>query len=269
MKIQGKVAVVTGAGTGVGRETALKLGLGGGGGGGVVVNYSKSKEAAEGVVREIVAGGGRAMAHQADVSDATQADGLIDAAMQHFGRLDILINNAGTTEFIAFDKLDDVTDEVWQKIMGVNVQGPFNCTREAAKAMEATRQIDGPDWQGGEIVTTSSVAGLIGVGSSIPYAASKAAANNMTLALARTLAPGIRVNAVAPGFISGDWLKAGLGDNYESTMAAFNAKLPLGRVCDPLDVAEAILSLVEGSDLVTGQILTVDSGMTIMAPVTI
>ncbi|MHC4995749.1 MAG: SDR family NAD(P)-dependent oxidoreductase [Planctomycetota bacterium] len=266
MQIHGKVAVVTGAGTGVGRETAIKIARLGGA---VVVNYSRSEEAANRVVADIESSGGRAKAHRADVAVDAEARGLIDEAIGSFGRLDILVNNAGTTEFIPFDRLDDVTDAAWDKIMGVNVRGPFHCTRAAVKAMRATQEMDGDAWEGGEVVTTSSVAGLIGVGSSIPYAASKAAVNNMTLSLARTLAPHIRVNAVAPGFISGDWLKDGLGDNYESIMAAFNGKLPLGRVCDPPDVADAILSLITGSDLVTGQVLTVDSGMTIMAPITI
>jgi 3-oxoacyl-[acyl-carrier protein] reductase len=112
-------------------------------------------------------------------------------------------------------------------------------------------------------VNVSSVAGIAGVGSSIPYCASKAALNNLTVTLARALAPRIRVNAVAPGFITGRWLAGGLGEAYDAVKQSVENRLPLGRVCDPEDVAEAILSLVVGSDLVTGQIVAVDGGMLI------
>ena len=154
-------------------------------------------------------------------------------------------------------------DDVWQRLYQVNVVGAFHCARAAAKLM---RETCGPD--GAEIVNVGSIAGLKATGSSIPYAASKAALHNMTVALARTLAPDrIRVNAVAPGFITGRWLEEGLGERYESTKAAFEKAMPLGAVCTPEDVAVAILSLVEGSDLVTGQILACDAGMSLAEPV--
>lgn len=261
MQLENKAAIVTGAGTGVGRATALKLARLGAH---VVVNYNRSRDAAEEVVREIEDAGGRAIAHQADISSDEQARTLVEAAREAFGRLDILVNNAGTTEFIPFDQLDRVSDDVWQKIMGVNVVGPFHCARAAAPVMRETTGGDG-----GQIVNVSSVAALAGAGSSIPYAASKAALNNLTLALARTLAPEIRVNAVAPGFIAGSWLEEGLGDRYETVKALHEANLPLRKVCAPEDVADAIVSFATGSTLVTGQILVCDGGARIMQPVRI
>lgn len=116
---------------------------------------------------------------------------------------------------------------------------------------------------GGAIVNVSSVAAQLGQGSSIPYCCSKAALDSLTVSLARTFAPQIRVNGVAPGFIAGRWLEGGLGANYERTRDAFAGSLPLGRVCDPEDIAEGILSLLTGSDLVTGQTLAIDAGMLI------
>jgi len=260
MKIDGKVAIVTGAGTGVGAATAKLLASKSCR---VAVSYRKSAQEAEGMVAAIEGAGGEAFSFRADVASDNEARALVDAAIEKFGRLDLLVNNAGTTEFIPFDDLDAVGDDVWQRLYQVNVVGAFHCARAAAKAMPKTC---GPD--GAEIVNVGSIAGLKATGSCIPYAASKAALHNMTVALARTLAPDrIRVNAVAPGFIAGRWLEEGLAERYETTKAAFEKAMPLGAVCTPYDVATAILSLVEGSDLVTGQILACDAGMSLAEPV--
>ena len=256
MKLDGKVALVTGAGTGVGAATAVLLAEKGCR---VAVNYRRSGEEAAEVVAAIEETGGEAFAFQADVASDNEARALVDAAIEKFGRLDLLVNNAGTTEFIPFDDLDAVGDDVWQRLYQVNVVGAFHCARATVKAMRETVGADGA-----EIVNVGSVAGLKATGSCIPYAASKAALHNLTVALARTFAPArIRVNAVAPGFITGRWLEEGLGERYESTKAAFEKAMPLGAVCAPADVAVAILSLVEGSDLVTGQILACDAGMSL------
>ena len=152
---------------------------------------------------------------------------------------------------------DAVTAEDWQRILGVNLIGAFQMARAVKAPMDAAGA--------GVIVNVSSVAGIAGVGSSIPYCASKAALNNLTVTLARSLAPKIRVVAVAPGFITGRWLSGGLGGAYEPVKKAMEAKSPLGRVCDPTDVADAIVSLICGSDLVTGVVLPVESGMLISA----
>ena len=252
MDVKDKAAIVTGAGTGVGRATALRLAALGCS---VLVNYSRSKEAAEEVSGEVRALGVDSRAVRADVAVDADCRALVEQARRAFGRLDVLVNNAGTTSFIPHADLDKVTDEDWNTILSVNLKGPFQMTRAARALMEESG--------GGEVVMTSSVAGIAGVGSSIPYCASKAALNNLTITLARVIGPNIRVNGVAPGFIDGSWLQQGLGDAYDPIKTAMQAKSPLGRVSTPDDVAEAILSLITGSDLVTGHVLPVEGGMLI------
>jgi 3-oxoacyl-[acyl-carrier protein] reductase len=252
MQLDGRAAIVTGGGTGVGRATALELGRRGCA---VVVNYSRSKDEAERTAAEVAALGVRALALRADVADDAACRGLIDAAVRELGRLDVLVNNAGQTVFVPHANLEGVGSDDWARVLGVNLIGPFQLARAARAPMEAAG--------GGAIVNVSSVAGIAGIGSSIPYCASKAGLNILTVILARTLAPKIRVNAVAPGFITGRWLADGLGAAYEPIKRAMEQRAPLGRVCDPEDVAAAILSLVAGSDMVTGQVLGVDGGMLI------
>lgn len=252
MKVEGKAAVITGGGTGVGRATGLALGKLGCA---VLVNYSRSNKEAEETARDIAALGVKAIPFKADVADDAKCRAMIEEAVKEFGRLDVLVNNAGTTSFIPHPDLDAVKDEDWDRIMAVNVKGTFQCARAARGPLEEAGE--------GEIINITSVAGLAGTGSSIPYCASKAAIINMTVTLARALAPKIRVNAVAPGFINGRWLRAGIGDAYEGVKAATAERLPLGRVCEPEDIAEAILSLITGSDLVTGHTLPCEGGMLI------
>jgi 3-oxoacyl-[acyl-carrier protein] reductase len=247
-----RVALVTGGGTGVGRATAMRLAALGYA---VAVNYSRSRDDADQTAASIESQGGHAVALQADVASDDAARQLVAATVARFGRLDVLVNCAGTTEFIPFADLERITDDVWQRLFQVNVVGAFHCARAAREPMLSVG--------GGSIVNVSSTAAQLAQGSSIPYCCSKAALDNLTVSLARTFAPRIRVNAVAPGFITGRWLENGLGNSYERVKAAFDKALPLGRVCEPDDVAAAILSLVTGSPLVTGQILAVDSGMLI------
>lgn len=255
MDVQNKVAIVTGGGTGVGRATTLalaKLGCH------VLVNYSRSSQEAEATVAEARTLGVQALAHQADVADDGACREMVRTAVEKLGRLDVLVNCAGTTEFVAADDLESVTDAMWQRIMAVNVQGPFQCARAAREPMLASG--------GGCIVNVSSVAARIASGSSIPYCASKAALDNVTVALARVFAPQIRVNGVAPGFIAGRWLERGLGPAYERVKANFEQNMPLQKVCTPEDVAGAILHFITGPDLITGQTLVIDGGMLIAPP---
>ncbi len=249
MDIRGKAAVVTGATRGVGRATALMLARGGCH---VVVNFSKSKDEAESVVREIEALGVKAAPFKCDVHVDAECRAMMDFAQKTFGRLDVLVNNAGTTQFIAHSNLEGVTDEVWDRILGVNLRGSFYCVRAARPHMEKGG--------GGAVVNVTSVAGVAGIGSSIPYCCSKAALNNLTVTLARALGPKIRVNAVAPGFIEGEWLKQGFGERYAQVKAANEARSVTGRVSQPDDIAAAIVSFITGSEQVTGQVLTVDGG---------
>jgi 3-oxoacyl-[acyl-carrier protein] reductase len=253
MKLAGKGAIVTGGGTGVGRATALALAERGCH---VLVNYSRSAAEAEQTAKEIRERGVRGAAMRADVADDAACRAMVARALEELGRLDVLVNNAATTSFIPHAELEKVTDADWERILSVNLKGPFQCIRAAREALERD--------EGGVVINVSSVAGLVGTGSSIPYCVSKAGLNLLTVILARTLGPRIRVNAVAPGFITGRWLRDGLGEPvYDAMKKHLEGRVPLRRVCGPEDVRDAILSLIEGSDLVTGQVLPVDGGMTI------
>lgn len=252
MSESNRVAVITGGGTGVGQATAQQLAQLGWA---VVVNYSRSRADAEATVAGIVAAGGRALGVQADVAMDRECRDLVEQTVATFGRVDLLVNSAGTTEFVPFDQVDQLSDEIWLRLYQVNVVGAFHCARAVREPMLATG--------GGQIINVSSVAAQLAQGSSIPYCCTKAALDSLTVSLARTFAPQIRVNGIAPGFIAGRWTQGGLGARYEGIREAYAKSLPLGRVCTPADIADGILSLVNGSQLVTGQTLTVDGGMMI------
>jgi len=247
-----KVVIVTGGGTGVGRATSLALARLGYD---VIVNYSRSKADADATVSEVTALGVRAFAVRADVAKDSECCAMVKFAVSELGRVDVLVNCAGTTEFIPFNDLDAVSDEAWERLCKINVVGAFHCARAVREPMLASG--------GGMIVNVSSVAAQLGQGSSIPYCCTKAALDSLTVSLARTLAPQIRVNGVAPGFIEGRWTQGGLGSKYDSIKQAYEKTLPLGCVCQPDDIADGIVSLITGSKLVTGQTLTVDAGMMI------
>lgn len=250
--LQGKAAVVTGSSSGIGRATVLELARHGCR---VVVHYNQSREEAQAVAAEVRALGVDCLAVQGDTALDVDCRRIVAAAAEKFGGVDLLVNSAGTTQFIKHDDLDAVTDDVWQRIMDVNVKGPFQCIRAARPLLEKSDVA--------HVINVASVAGIAATGSSVPYAASKAALINTTISLARALAPKIRLNAVAPGFIAGRWLEQGLGSSYEKTKEKTAAGLPLGRVSTPEDIADAILGLLLGSKQVTGQVLPVDGGMLI------
>ncbi|MGH9341161.1 MAG: SDR family NAD(P)-dependent oxidoreductase [Acidobacteriota bacterium] len=250
MNIQGKVAVVTGSSRGIGRATVEALA---GAGCSVVVNYTHSQGEAEEVAGQIRSRGGAAICVQASVVDDQDCRRLMAAAVEEFGRLDVLVNNAATTEFIPHRELDRVQEDLWDRVFRVNVRGAFQCARAALPHIEQAGE--------GEIVNVSSIAGITGEGSSIPYAASKAALITLTRSLARVFAPGIRVNCVAPGFVPTQWTQSGLGERFEEVLKANERKAVLQQACRPEDIAAAILSLITGSDMVTGQTLVCDGGM--------
>jgi 3-oxoacyl-[acyl-carrier protein] reductase len=240
-----KVALVTGSATGVGRACAVrfaKLGYS------VVVNYSKSEADAHETVRLVEAAGAQALLSPASVADELQVKGMMARVTSAFGRLDVLVNNAGMTHFIAHTDLDAVTDAVWDEIFQVNLKGAFYCTRAAMPLLRAA---------GGSVVNVTSVAGLTGMGSSIPYCASKAALNCLTQSLARAFGPEVRVNAVAPGPINTRWLAG-----REEQVAKYLEQAPLGRAAEPDDIADAVVYLAAGTSLTTGQVLVVDGGRT-------
>jgi 3-oxoacyl-[acyl-carrier protein] reductase len=239
------VALITGGGTGIGRATALLLAQRGAD---VAVNYSRSEAEAEAVAQEIRDLGRRAIKVRADVGQVEQVNRMVEEVAGQLGRLDILINNAAWTAFIDFKNLNDVTDEVWNRTLAVNLKGPFNCIRAAAPHMQKAGA--------GVVVNVSSLAGTIGRGSSIPYCASKAGLDIVTRALARVLAPTIRVNAVAPGVVKTRWVAEQPGFVRGAQM-----QTPMRRVAAAEDVAAVIASLVSDNDFVTGQTLPVDGGL--------
>lgn len=243
-----QVALVTGSATGIGRACALRFAENGFH---VVVNYSKSEEDARETLKLVEACHVRGLLVQCDVgSDAAVRD-MLHKIEREFGRLDVLVNNAGATWFIDHKNLEEMTEEKWDRILQVNLKGPFFCTRAAVPLMRKSG--------GGGIVSVSSVAGLSGDGSSIAYAASKGALNTMTKSLARALGPDIRVNAVCPGPVDTRWLRAVMSpDELEKRTSHF----PMKRPALPEDIADAVFYLATGTSLTTGQCLVVDGGRT-------
>ena len=235
--------LITGGGTGIGRATALLFAEHGAN---VVVNYSKSKDDADATVADVQKLGRRAIAVQANVSDDTAVVAMVEQTMSEFGRLDVLVNNAGMTHIVPYTELNDLTEDKWDDILGVNLKGTFFCSRAAIAAMK--------NGGGGHIVNVTSIAAATGRGSSIAYAASKAAINNMTKAMALSQAPDIRVNAVAPGVAMTRWVKG-----WEHYTDQHLEDTPLKRLAQPADVAKAIYALA-CNEFITGEIMSVDGG---------
>lgn len=242
MDLTGKVAVVTGASSGIGEAVSRAFGLAGAS---VVVNSSSSVTAGRAVADSLPQG----LYVQGDVADDDACRSVVEATLERFGRVDVLVNNAGTTKVIPHSDLDAVTDELWRRIFDVNVLGAWHMTRAALQALRSSGA--------GVVVNVTSIAGVRPVGSSIPYAASKAALNHMTLLLAQALGPEVRVNAVAPGLVDTPWTS-----DWDAVREAVRAQAPLRRSATPDDVAEAVLALVTSS-YVTGQVLCVDGGMSL------
>lgn len=243
------VALVTGAGTGIGRAVSLLLARKGYN---LVINFSRSEEAAKATARDAETAGARTLLYQCDVSDDACVQAMVEATQKEFRRLDVLVNNAGTTIDVEPKDLDEVKVEDWNRVFAVNVLGLFLVTRAAAPLLKQSPN--------GCIINTCSIAGLRPSAQPLPYAASKAAVANLTKTLANALGPEIRVNAVAPGWIEGDWMKKTLAENYEGLMARRARYTPLKRCCTPEDVAETMLSLIESNHFVTGEIIIIDGG---------
>lgn len=244
MDLRGTVGIVTGGGTGIGRAISLALARQGVA---VAIVYSRSAAEAEETVVAIAAEGGRALAVRADVSREDAVRAMVARVVDQFGGIDLLVNSAGTTQYIPLRDLDAVTDAIWDRIFAVNVKGIFYCARAVAPHMRARGR--------GAIVNITSVAGILGDGSSLPYAVSKAAANGLTRSLARALAPEIRVCAVAPGIVKTRWV-AGREEHVER----LGKSALLGRTASPEDVAAIVLALL-AQDAMTGQTLVVDGGL--------
>lgn len=242
--LKGKVALITGGGTGIGRACGLRLAQEGVQ---IVVNYSHSEREALDTQKDLEASGVGAIICKASVRDDQAVREMVKKTLQRFGRLDILINSAGTTRYVGHDDLEGLKDEYWNEIMDVNVVGLFRCCRAAADALRKQR---------GCIVNITSIAGLSGRGSSIAYAASKAAAISVTKSLARVFAPDVRVNSIAPGIVLTRWV-----EGQEDHVERLSKGTPLGRAAGPQDVAEVAYFLVGSAGFVTGQTWVVDGGM--------
>ena len=242
-------ALVTGAATGIGRSAAVALARHGYD---VVINYSRSEDAAKETARQAEAAGAKTLLYRADVSDDANVRAMVEAAEKEFGRLDALINNAGTTVDVEPKNFEAMTVEAWNRVFSVNVLGVFLVTRAATPLLKKSPN--------GCIVNTCSIAGLRPSAQPLPYAASKAAVANLTKTLANALGPKIRVNAVAPGWIEGDWMKRTLADNYQGLMDRRAKYTPLKRCCTEDDVADSMLSLILHNRFVTGEIIIVDGG---------
>jgi 3-oxoacyl-[acyl-carrier protein] reductase len=242
-------ALVTGAATGIGRSAAIALAKNGYD---VVVNFSRSEDAAKITAREAEKAGARTLLYRADVSDDASVRAMLAATEKEFGRLDVLINNAGTTADVEPKNFEAMTVDAWNRVFSVNVLGLFLVTRAATPLLKKSPN--------GCIVNTCSIAGLRPSAQPLPYAASKAAVANLTKTLANALGPQIRVNAVAPGWIEGEWMKRTLAGNYEGLMARRAKYTPLNRCCTEDDVADSMLSLILHNRFVTGEIIIVDGG---------
>ncbi len=245
------VALVTGSSRGIGRSAALAFAKQGFD---LVVNYARSEEEAHAVAREIEALGALATICRADVADEDAVRSMVDRVRADYGRLDVLVNNAGTTVDVPPSDLDGLDLEAWDRVFAVNVRGAFQVSRASAPLLGESPIAS--------IVMTCSIAGLRPGPQPFPYAASKAALANLTRTLAGALAPRIRVNGVAPGWMVGEWMEHQLGEHYDRPMERRARMTPLQRVATPDDVAETMVSLALSNRFVTGQILVVDGGFT-------
>jgi len=246
--MQGAVAIVTGGGTGIGAATVRRLAARGVS---CVINYASSRDDAEALAAEV---GHGAIAVQADIVDDAACRRLVATAIEAFGRVDFLVNNAGRTKFAAHEDLDALDAADFVDVYQLNVIAAFQMIRAAAPAMRESPF--------GAVVNVASVAGVFGIGSSVAYAASKGALITMTNSLARVLAPSIRVNAVAPGYVGTGWFEKRLDEEgFASLNAKIAAATPMAFATGPDEVAAPIALLLDPAmRAITGEVMLVDAG---------
>jgi 3-oxoacyl-[acyl-carrier protein] reductase len=254
MELHDRVALVTGGAGGIGGAVVRSLATAGVGG--VVVNYRKSDKEAKGLATEIEKNGVKAAAIRADIQADEQVRRMMDAIKHEFGRLDVLVNNAGVTHWVKLANLEGLTDSIWDEILDVNVKGSFRCARAAGEMLAESQ---------GMIINVSSISGVLATStiSSLAYGTAKAALIYMTKGLAVAMAPRVRVNCVAPAFTDTPWMSQHFGPEYPQVIATASAGYPLQRIASPQDIAGAVLGLITGGDFVTGQTLIVDGGLSL------
>jgi len=252
MTLKDKVCIVTGSATGVGAAAAIRLAERGAH---VVVNYTKSEREAQETKAQCEAKGAQAILARGDVSSDEACRAIVQAAADKWGRVDVLVNNAGSTKFAAHNDLDALTADDFLWIYKVNVVGAYQMIRACAPHMKKTGK--------GSVVNVSSIAGITGIGSSVAYAASKGALNTMTKSLARALGPEIRINAVCPGFVGTRWFSDRFDEKAFQNMVTEQERItPLKRAGTAEDIATAIVFFAgEGSDHITGETLLTDAGL--------
>jgi 3-oxoacyl-[acyl-carrier protein] reductase len=245
-----KVCVITGSSSGIGAASAIMFSERGWD---VCVNYSRDREPAEKIAAACKARGANVLLERADVSENAQCVQLASRVQSHFGRCDTLVNNAGTTKFVDLSDLDGLNAEDFHRIYGVNLIGPFQMIRAFASLLN--------DAQSAAVVNVSSIAPLIGGGSSLAYIASKGALNALTLTLARVMGPRIRLNVVAPGMVDSPWLKNGLGaERFAAMLSSYESASALNSLVSPGEVAETIYYLGAVAAKTTGEVHVVDGG---------
>jgi 3-oxoacyl-[acyl-carrier protein] reductase len=245
MEVHDKVALITGSGRGIGKAIALRLAQEGAH---VVLNASKSIDEAKMTLSELPKKVGQEHSFiQADIKTPEQIFKMMDQINQRYGRLNILVNNAGTTRFIKHDQLGDLTTEIFDKIYQVHVRGTYVCVQHALPMLKKDKE--------SLVVNIASIAAMTAVGSNIAYCAMKAALVNMTKSMARALAPGVRVNVISPGLTETELIK-GWGE-YKSEQIS---KTPLGRLATCEDIASAVYALVTSLEYMTGQNIVLDGG---------
>ncbi|MBR0682365.1 SDR family oxidoreductase [Roseomonas eburnea] len=248
--LKGKTALVTGAASGIGLATAVMLLESGAK---VAINHLADDPRGPEVVAKLRANGRDAVSAPGDVGDAEDCVRMVNQAVADLGRLDYLVNNAGTPgtrSIIRPQELDRLTEELWETVLSVNLLGVFRCTKAAAPALKAA---------GGAVVSVASIAGLDSPGSSMAYGATKAGVISLTKNLARALSPDVRVNAIAPGAVDSSWMVEWTEDRRKASAE----KALLKRRCQPADLAEVMVYLLAGAAMVTGQTIVVDGGLTL------
>jgi 3-oxoacyl-[acyl-carrier protein] reductase len=245
-----KVAIVTGSSSGVGAATCLKLAHLGWN---VAINYSKNEKGANETANACENAGAETLVLKGNVASDDSCKEMIEQTVQKWGRIDALVNNAGTTKFCNYDNLDGLSKKDFLDVYEVNVVGAYQMARAAVPYLKKSDD--------GVIVNTSSTSALTGIGSSMAYAASKGALTTLTKSLSQALAPNIRVNAICPGFIQGSWTQNFLGEKYEEAVADIEKTTLVQDTCLPEDLADSIVYLITQARMVTGEILRIDGGV--------